>query len=94
MEILKPYFPGNSPTPSFYTHGGSLFGLGLIHTGDRDQNVNDFILSTIKNANNNSNETLIHGGCLGLGLVNLWSSEEAHSLSKSLKVIVGSHCYF
>ena len=80
MEILKPYFPGNSPNPSFYTHGGSLFGLGLIHTGDRDQSVIDFILNAVKNPSYNSNETLIHGACLGLGLVNLNSSEGEENL--------------
>ena len=81
MEILKPYFPGAAGTPSFYTHGGSLYALGLIHTGDRDQSVIDFILNAIKNPSNNSNETLIHGACLGLGLVNLLSSEEEQNLS-------------
>ncbi len=81
MEILKPYFPGAAGTPSFYTHGGSLYALGLVHTGDRDQSVIDFILSAIKNPSNNSNETLIHGACLGLGLVNLLSSEEEQNLA-------------
>lgn len=85
MEILKPYFPGNGPTPSFYTHGGSLYALGLIYSGDRDQTVNDFILNAMKNPAYNSNETLIHGGCLGLGLSNLGAPEEEANLS-NLKI--------
>jgi 26S proteasome regulatory subunit N2 len=88
MEILKPYFPGASPNPSFYTHGGSLYALGLVHTGDRDQSVNDFILGIIKNPSYNSNETLIHGACLGLGLVNLCAFGEEENLSKIVFVIV------
>jgi 26S proteasome regulatory subunit N2 len=76
MEILTPYFPNSSPTPSWYTHGGSLYALGLIHAGDRDQKVIEHILSNIKNPTFNQNENFVHGAALGLGLVNLGSSAE------------------
>ena len=75
MELLKPYFPGNQPNPQWSTHSGSLFGLGLIHAGDKDQEVNNFLLNAIKNPSYNGNEILIHGACLGLGLVNLGSCD-------------------
>jgi 26S proteasome regulatory subunit N2 len=76
VDILQPYFPGATPNPSWYTHGGSLYGLGLIHAGDKSQDVIDSILRYIKQPAYNSNENLIHGGALGLGLVNLGSCDE------------------
>ena len=76
MDILQPYFPGASPNPQYYTHGGSLYGLGLIHAGKKNQDVIDFLINAIKNPQNNANETIIHGACLGLGLVCLGSGEE------------------
>lgn len=81
MEILNPYFPGQQATPSWFTHGGSLYALGLIHAGDRDQDIIKFILGALKNPAYNSNETLIHGACLGLGLVNLGSCDEEDNLT-------------
>lgn len=80
MEILNPYFPGALATPSWYTHGGSLYALGLIHAGDRNQDVITFILNAIKNPVYNANESLIHGAALGLGLVNLGSCDEEDNL--------------
>lgn len=81
MEILNPYFPGATATPSWFTHGGSLYGLGLIHAGDKSQDVIDFILRNIKQPAYNSNETLIHGAALGLGLVNLGSCDEQDNIA-------------
>lgn len=91
MELLKPYFPGNQANPQWSTHSGSLFGLGLIHAGDRDHEVNTFLLNAIRNPSYNGNEILIHGACLGLGLVNLGScdgEEDNLSMYEDLKNIL------
>lgn len=31
MKLLKPYLPTDGVSSSFYSEGGSLFALGLIH---------------------------------------------------------------
>jgi hypothetical protein len=53
MELLKPYFPGNTPSPNYYAHGGSLYALGLIHSNSKSPVVTDFITQAIANANGN-----------------------------------------
>ena len=77
MELLKPYFPGNTPTPNFYAHGGSLFSLGIIHWKSKNQDHINFMLNAIKSPNNNQNEQIIHGACLGMGLIGLGSEDES-----------------
>ena len=76
MEVMHPYLPGNLPTPKYYAHGGSLYGLGLIYYNTKNPEILSFLLNAIKNPTNNQNETLIHGACLGIGLVNLASQDE------------------
>ena len=71
MEILKPYFPSASGTPNYYAHGGAYYGLGLIHAGTNNAEILNFLIAAIKNPANNQNETLIHGACLGIGLVGM-----------------------
>lgn len=86
MEILKPYFPNSTPTPNFYAHGGSFYALGLIHIGTRNPEVLNFLISAIKNPANNQNEVLIHGACLGIGLIGLASCDE--SLYEEIKNVL------
>jgi 26S proteasome regulatory subunit N2 len=90
MEILNPYFPGSSPNPHFYTHGGSLYGLGLIHAGEKNQDVINFLINAIKNPANQANEIIIHGACLGLGLVcfGMGDQEEYVTIYEELKNIL------
>lgn len=73
MELLKPYFPGNTPTPNYYAHGGSLYALGLIHSNTKDPQVTSFILQAIQNAN--GNEQILHGATLALGLIGIGSED-------------------
>jgi 26S proteasome regulatory subunit N2 len=75
MEILQPYFPGSAQTPNVYTHGGSLYALGLIHQGHKNQEAIDYILNIIRNPGYNSNDMIMHGACLGLGLIGFASSD-------------------
>lgn len=80
MEILQPYFPGATGSPNMYTHGGSLYALGLIHHGDKDQDVINYLMQQIKSPDNNGNDQIVHGACLGLGMVCLASeNDENHS---------------
>lgn len=53
MDLLKPYFPGNTPVPNYYAHGGSLYALGLIHSNTNDKVILEFITNAITNANAN-----------------------------------------
>ena len=76
MDILRPYLPGNLSNPKYYAHGGSLYGLGLIHYNTKNPEVLNTLLAAIKNPTNNQNEILIHGACLGIGLVGLASNDE------------------
>ena len=76
MEILRPYLPGNLPNPKYYAHGGSLYGLGLMHYNTKNPDILNFLISAIKNPTNNQNEIIIHGACLGIGLVGLASNDE------------------
>ena len=76
MEILRPYLPGNLANPKYFAHGGSLYGLGLIHFNTKKPEIENFLIAAIKNPTNNQNETLIHGACLGLGLVGFASNNE------------------
>jgi len=76
MEVMRPYLPGNLPTPKFYAHGGSLYGLGLIYYNTKNQETLNFLINAIKNPTNNQNEVLIHGACLGIGLVGMASNDE------------------
>ena len=77
MELLKPYLPGAAGNPNFHAHGGSLYALGLIHTNTKDQKVLTYLIEAIKNPSNNQNEQIIHGACLGIGLVGMGSGDES-----------------
>ena len=37
MTLLKPYLPGQTATPSYYAHGGSMMALGLIFQKTKDK---------------------------------------------------------
>lgn len=76
MEIMTPYLPGSTPTPKYYAHGGSLYALGLIHYNTKNQEILNYLLDAIKNPGNNQNEAIIHGACLGIGLVGFASNDE------------------
>lgn len=73
MDLLKPYFPGNTPVPNYYAHGGSLYALGLIHSNTNDKVILEFITNAITNAN--ANEQILHGATLALGLVAIGSAD-------------------
>jgi 26S proteasome regulatory subunit N2 len=77
MDLLKPYLPGAAGNPNYHAHGGSLYALGLIHTNTKDQKILTYLIEAIKNPGNNQNEQIIHGACLGIGLVGMGSGDES-----------------
>ncbi|KAF7682837.1 26S proteasome regulatory subunit RPN2 [Astathelohania contejeani] len=62
-EILSNLFPGDNNMKN----GGSLLALGLINAGECKEEDISFLLNFIENKT--SPNELIHGACLGLGLV-------------------------
>lgn len=74
MDLLKPYFPGNTPTPNYYAHGGSLYALGLIHSNTKDAQVLQFITDQVAACNNN--EQILHGATLAMGLIGIGSEDQ------------------
>jgi len=64
LNLLAPYLPGSGNTPSPYSEGGALYGLGLIHA-----NHGDSVIPYLRNAltNSNGDNIIQHGACLGLG---------------------------
>ncbi|KAI5808617.1 armadillo-type protein [Peziza echinospora] len=69
MKLLDPYLPkqGVSGGGSPYSQGGSLYALGLIYA-NHGTDVLDFLRAQFKNTND---ETVQHGGALGLGVAGM-----------------------
>lgn len=76
MEILEPYLtkPQGGST-SFYSEGGSLFGLGLVHANHGSGEVLSFLKEGLKGGEN-ANEVIQHGAALGLGVAAMGSGNE------------------
>ena len=77
MEILKPYLPSDTAQSSgsnSYSEGGALYALGMIHTNFLQNDVLSFF-DRVLSLNPNS-EVIQHGGCLGLGLAAMGSSNK------------------
>ena len=73
LNILKPYLPAESgASTSVYSEGGSLFGLGLIHT-NMGSGVLDYLRNILKV---NKEEVVQHGACLGLGMTGMATRSE------------------
>lgn len=49
--------------------------MGLIYQKTKNQAILNQFIEAIKNPGHNSNEVLIHGCCLGLGLVGMASED-------------------
>ncbi|OEH75960.1 proteasome cyclosome repeat-containing protein [Cyclospora cayetanensis] len=84
LSVLETYLPPDTPgvssasgAPS--TEGGALFALGLIHSGAPSPRIRALILSALKQTNQTDKEPLLHGGCLGLGLVCLGDANDTEA---------------
>lgn len=75
MNILEPYLPKlDGSSTSFYSEGGSLFALGLIHSNHGSPEVLNHLKGALKISN--GNEVIQHGAALGLGVAAMGSGNE------------------
>lgn len=69
-KVLEPYLPQPGSNASAFSEGGSLYALGLIHANHgfsgTGESTTQYLLQQIRN--NQANETVLHGACLGLGV--------------------------
>ncbi|KAG5178924.1 armadillo-type protein [Tribonema minus] len=71
MALLQPYLPQGGVSASPYSEGGALYALGLIHAnhGAAVADGADVVAYLAKAVRaQGSNEAVLHGACLGLGL--------------------------
>ncbi|EAR85471.2 26S proteasome regulatory complex, subunit RPN2 (macronuclear) [Tetrahymena thermophila SB210] len=62
--------------PNYYSNGGALYGIGIMHSGTRDPETIRYLTDIIKDPQQNKQEPILHGACLGLGLAGLASEDE------------------
>ncbi|KAK4049515.1 proteasome regulatory particle base subunit [Microbotryomycetes sp. JL201] len=73
--ILEPYLPkADGPTSSFYSEGGSLYALGLVHANHGGAETLDYLKEQLKSTT--QNEIIQHGAALGLGVAAMGSGNE------------------
>lgn len=72
LNLMSSYLPKDS-TGSFYTEGGGLYALGLIHA-NHGGNIIEYLSNELRN---NQNEIVRHGGCYGLGLAAMGTADNA-----------------
>ncbi|KAH3667990.1 hypothetical protein OGAPHI_001744 [Ogataea philodendri] len=86
-SVLQPYLPGS--TPSAYTNGGSLFGLGFIyagHGGEVTDYLRKIVVDNSNSADNKNTDIILHGACLGLGVAAMALGDE--TIYEELKTIL------
>ena len=66
--ILEPYFFKPGSNVSKQGNGGSLLALGMTHAATNNKEILNFLVESFKNPAINSNESIIHGACLGIGM--------------------------
>ncbi|KAG7833936.1 hypothetical protein KL943_003232 [Ogataea angusta] len=85
--VLQPYLPGSTPSP--YTNGGSLFGLGFIYAGHGAEVIEylrKIVVDNSNSADNKNTDIILHGACLGLGVAAMALGDEA--IYEELKTIL------
>lgn len=78
-HLPKAASAANAPgaaTPNYYSNGGALYGIGLMHQGTRDAETLKYLTEIITDPQQNKHEPILHGACLALGLVGLASEDE------------------
>nr|BCT87209.1 putative subunit of 26S proteasome [Ogataea minuta] len=86
-SVLQPYLPGSTPSP--YTNGGSLFGLGFIYAGHGAEVIDylrKIVVDNSNSADNKNSDIILHGACLGLGVAAMALGDE--SIYEELKTIL------
>lgn len=73
--ILEPYLPKpDGSTSSYYSEGGSLFALGLVHANHGGTETLTYLRDALKSGS--QNEVIQHGAALGLGVAAMGSGNE------------------
>lgn len=97
FKLLGVYLPSGIPAGShsvqqYYSEGGALYALGLIHAGNGAAAI-DYLKDALRTAvmeNPKPKDMVIHGACLGLGLAGLGTAD--HSVTDQLwDVVIGSN---
>ena len=65
LERMATYLPADAGNTSPYQDGGGLYALGLIHANHGSEKMITYLIGQLKDA---TNEVILHGACLGLGL--------------------------
>ena len=60
---------------SKHCNGGALLALGMTFASTKNKEILDFIIEQYKNPSINSNEAIIHGACLGIGICGMGSQD-------------------
>lgn len=81
MAVLQPYFSGGNgaggaeqQAASPFSTAGAYYAYGLINSNHHSQESVDFLLEGFRNSG--QNESIQHGVCLGLGLVEMATANE------------------
>ncbi|KAM7539423.1 hypothetical protein Aperf_G00000054370 [Anoplocephala perfoliata] len=74
LRLMSAYLPKDATgsSGSFYTEGGGLYALGLIHA-NHGGSMTEYLLTQCKEA---TAEPVRHGACLGLGLAAMGTARE------------------
>jgi len=87
-QLLQPYLPTAGLSASPYSEGGALYALGLIHA-NHGTPVRTMLLDALRNAG--SNEVVLHGACLALGLA-MMATEDATVFDELKAVLYNDSC--
>lgn len=97
FKLLGVYLPTDDminrkrKAQKYYSEGGALFALGLIHA-DNGAAAVDYLKNALEHATmgqDEGNEMVLHGCCLGLGLAALATAD--HALTERLWEVVIQH---
>jgi len=72
---------------SKYANGGALLALGMTFAATKNKETLDHLIESFKNPGHQSNEIIIHGACLGIGICGMGSKDKGiqHFSSLTLK---------
>jgi len=73
LSLMATYLPKSSTTGSPYQEGGGLYAIGLIHANHGRGKITEYLTQQLDAA---TNETVKHGGCLGLGLAAMGTTDK------------------
>lgn len=81
-EVISKFYPGAAQTDD-YLGGGALYALGLSQLSKNTSEKIEFLLNFVRNS---QKEPIVHGACLGVGLLGMSSNNL--ELVEALKVFI------